>query len=1138
VEDYEGSILAVSPETLATLGGETPPAKETPPEPEVDMGAVPDHLVQRLKNLLTKYHTLWDGSLGTIRQTEHRIQLKTGATPVRQHPYKAGLHARQMEKEQVEGMLRMEVIEPTNSEWASPVVLVPKPDGTPRFCIDNRRLNERTVKDSYPLPRMDECLDSLGEARVFSTVDCNAGYWQIPVAKEDRSKTAFTCHWGAYQCVRLPFGLSNAPATFQRAMDMILSGVKWQKCLIYLDDVIIFSRTPEDHLAHLDEVLALLAAAGVSLKATKCHLFQTEVEYLGHVITPGRVAVNEKNTHALKGLRLPETQTEVKSFLGMCGVYRRFVPDYAKIAKPLTVLTSTKLSKHLGPPTPEQRGAFEVLKQRLLCPPILALPRLNGDYILDVDASYKQLGCSLLQRQPDGEFHPVGSYSRGLEPREENYFVTEIEALGVVWAVTYLRSYREGTHFIVRCDHSALRGIFMGQTPSHRLNRWRIRLAEYDFEVQHRPGKDHKVADALSRLPTTGLDTTVIPEELPVLAFTRRQSQGKGKSPSPESSSERESSQETDPDSGCPSDGDTHSSDERADDAGGGDDPTSDAPLPEGTSASGLALRAEGPEETRVNPITTAELIAAQATDDFCVGRREALMKGLPSLFYENAGGILCRKAPLDQSVQWVVPKELTKQILSREHGPAYAGHPGAARMYNTLRRRYYWPTIVSEVYGWVAACTGCARNRLHERTHTSLMRLFPATEPFSGLAMDLLGPLPTSENGFRFIMVICDQFTKLTRVFPLRETTALVIASVFLDHWVGSYGFPDTVLTDNEPQFAAVFLQGVMGMICVVTNFTTPYHPQTNGQVERFNTTLVSQLRHYVQEHQRTWDRCITLLVTAYNSQVHTSTKEIPFSFVSPRRIPTLALERFPHHDSDVSLSAEDTKVQFIEHLKELLPRVRKTLAKSQALYKKKFDARVLVKNKGILPGQWILVDAHKKKRNKLRFKTAGPYMVVRTNGYLFTMETPKGLRVVSSDHVTPAPAPEEDSPLWDRAYEVCGPDVALPQIRREGHEFVFDRVVDWMWRDDDALLLKVRWFGCNPQEDTWENSTDLPRETVRKYASKGLSLHGLERRGILFNQEEYQAAEARQRGERTPRRKKGQAERKGAPMPWTPAA
>lgn len=167
--------------------------------------------------------------------------------------------------------------------------------GPPGFCIDYRKLNESTVKDSYPLPRMDDCLDSLGEANVFSTLDCNAGYWQIPIAPEDRHKTTFTCHCGTYQCKRLPFGLCNAPATFQRAMDMILAGVRWQICLVYLDDIIVFSRSPEEHIGHLGQVFKLLADAGVSLKASKCHLFTQEVEYLGHVVRPGRLSVNEKN---------------------------------------------------------------------------------------------------------------------------------------------------------------------------------------------------------------------------------------------------------------------------------------------------------------------------------------------------------------------------------------------------------------------------------------------------------------------------------------------------------------------------------------------------------------------------------------------------------------------------------------------------------------------------------------------------------------------------------------------------------------------------------------------------------------------------------------------------------------------------
>jgi len=220
-------------------------------------------------------------------------------------------------------MLKLEVIEPSQSEWASPVVLIQKPDGSPQFCIDYRQLNERTVRDSYPLARMDDCLDSLGDALFFSTLDFNAGYWHIPLAEEDMPKTAFTCHCGKYQCTRLPIGLCNAPATFQRAFDMILSKVKWQNALVYLDDLIIFSADAESHLSHLDTVLTLLGKHGVTLKAKKCHLFTNEVEYLGHVVRPGRLSVDEKNRKAIKKASFPQTQTQLRSLLGMCNVYRR-----------------------------------------------------------------------------------------------------------------------------------------------------------------------------------------------------------------------------------------------------------------------------------------------------------------------------------------------------------------------------------------------------------------------------------------------------------------------------------------------------------------------------------------------------------------------------------------------------------------------------------------------------------------------------------------------------------------------------------------------------------------------------------------------------------------------------------------------
>jgi len=202
-------------------------------EPHVHTANVPEGLRPQVLSLLEKHRVLWSGHLGTIEATEHRIELTPGSKPVGLNPYRRGPRTRKLIKAQVDRMLKLEVIEPSQSEWAGPVVLISKPDGSPRFCIDYRQLNERTVRDSYPIPRIDDCLDSLGDAQFFSTLDCNAGNWQIPIAEEDKPKTAFTCHCGTYQCTRLPFGLCNAPATFQRAIDMILSGVKWQTVLVY-----------------------------------------------------------------------------------------------------------------------------------------------------------------------------------------------------------------------------------------------------------------------------------------------------------------------------------------------------------------------------------------------------------------------------------------------------------------------------------------------------------------------------------------------------------------------------------------------------------------------------------------------------------------------------------------------------------------------------------------------------------------------------------------------------------------------------------------------------------------------------------------------------------------------------------------
>eukprot|EP00173_Palmaria_palmata_P000458 Plantae.Rhodophyta-Palmaria_palmata.ctg1209.p1 GENE.Plantae.Rhodophyta-Palmaria_palmata.ctg1209~~Plantae.Rhodophyta-Palmaria_palmata.ctg1209.p1 ORF type:complete len:666 (+),score=133.55 Plantae.Rhodophyta-Palmaria_palmata.ctg1209:1587-3584(+) len=331
-------------------------------ETEMDTAHLDEDQKKKLFDVLRPYSSLWDGKLGTIDGVKHRID--TGdASPVWSMPHRAGPAQRDIEKAEVKRMLELDVIEPSQAEWASPVVLVPKSDGSTRFCIDYRRLNSLTKRDSYPLPRMDEFIDSLGDASFFTTLDANSGYWQVLMDEASRDKTSFTCHAGFYRFKRLPFGLINAPATFQRALDLILSGVRYEFALVYLDDIIIFSRTFDEHMEHLAHVLGLLKTANISLKLKKCKFARHEVQYLGHMIKPGQLEMLSARVESLRLIELPKTKKDVRIFLGLASLYRRFVKQFAKIAKPLHDLTKAETPAVLPPMTEEQVNAFETLKK-------------------------------------------------------------------------------------------------------------------------------------------------------------------------------------------------------------------------------------------------------------------------------------------------------------------------------------------------------------------------------------------------------------------------------------------------------------------------------------------------------------------------------------------------------------------------------------------------------------------------------------------------------------------------------------------------------------------------------------------------------------------------------------------------------
>ena len=467
-----------------------------------------------LLSLLGKNRDVFATSLSELGCTElypHRID--TGdAAPVQQRPYRASPEAKGIISEKVQEMLEHNIIEPSQSEWHSPVVLVQKKNKEYRFAVDFRRVNSLVQKKIYPLPKMEDIFDTLGEAKAkyYSVVDMFNGYWQQKLHPDTKHKTAFTCHEGVFEFNKLPFGLSNSPHSFQLALSEVLRGLNWKIALVYMDDILIFSRSFEEHLQHLAALFDKLKEANLKLKPTKCRFAAKEVKFLGHVLSKDGIAVDTSKTDAVSTFPKPQNTTDVRSFLGLANYYRRFVKGFSRIATPLNRLL-IKGAKFVW--TEECDTAFQELKNLLTTPPILAFPNFSKDFILYTDASQVAIGYVLGQKDTKGREQVISYGGRSLRGCEKNYCIRDLEFLALIEGVKQYHVYLTGRKFKIYTDHEALQHIqkIPEAERTGRIARWLMFLQSYDCEIIYKKGSKHGNADALSRRPYDTINAVLQP---------------------------------------------------------------------------------------------------------------------------------------------------------------------------------------------------------------------------------------------------------------------------------------------------------------------------------------------------------------------------------------------------------------------------------------------------------------------------------------------------------------------------------------------------------------------------------------------------------------------------------------------------
>jgi transposase InsO family protein len=1006
----------------------------------------------RMAALVERYSRLFDKPTGVIDRPgfEHHIKLVEGAAPTKSPAYRMTPRMLAETRRQLSELLDKGHIRPSKSPYAAPILFVGKKDSEElRMCVDYRRLNNITVKDSYPIPRIDQLIDVLSGAEKFTKLDMASAFNQIPVAKEDIEKTAFTTRYGNFEFRVMPFGLCNAPATCMRYMQHVLHDLLDRSVIVYMDDLCIFS-SERDHEARVEEVLQRLDAAQLRLKQSKCTFGADSISYLGHIISKDGVRMDPVKIETILEWPTPKNASDVRSFLGLIGYYRKFLGGFGEISAPLVELT--KKDAKWAWDASHQR-AFSALKEMLTTAPTLLIPNTSpgNSFVIHIDASDYAVGAVLLQDQGRG-LQPCAFYSKKLDNAQRNYSVGDKEMLAMKLALMEYKIYVEGLPTVMCTDHR--NNVDLLTRPISKVASRRIaRVIEFmqqflpNLTLAYIPGEDN-MADAPSRRPDYQ-EKADNDDDASDASDDANDSSGKAPPPHPLAQFFRKRPF----DKLLPIEQSTSVTREHLQDAS---DPSKLHP-----AIRCNLLRVELGELER-------EIVAAYARDPAYRRDRRHTNPFLSTMVGRAPGEQVYRHhgkvaIPNDDNIK--------KRILQLCHDEQ--AHIGEAKTLAAITLRFWWPNMATDVKDYVRSCAECQRGKSStQRPYGLLMPIEAPTEAFKMLTMDFLC-VNTRSRSLDAILVVVDKRTKYMIAYATVSTaTSQAVAQILEREVFRRFGTPDVIICDNDPRFSSGEFREFCDGLGITLRFTTVYHPQSNGQTERANKTI-KDLMATTTKYPSQWKAKLPHVVKAYNDSKNDSTGYPPSLLVH---------RKYSRQPIDKAVpSARMNHGRPERSLHEINDMVTRNLRQAHANQAKYYNKRR--RHITYAEGDKVLVDArylpkaHHGPRHKFANRREGPFLVVRRlNDNSYSVRVPmnrygryKDVHL-SVDKLTPY----RGSSRWQQ-----DPGLVKHQLRRQ-----VERILRHRRFEGQTRRYFVRYVGHHPGLDEWVPATKIrPREILRKY-------------------------------------------------------